>query len=167
MNLAVCIFHSKSGYCDLEKTKESLKTLSCSYTIYLFDTLEEIKEFTINAKEDWILILNDREYLDHKLSEIFNVLFSQDDVGAFSFYCTQLVGTDIIFFLAIRLVRSGVKFKNLTLALDDKNIQIVKILDGWVFEHGIDSYTVHRYLKHHQQSIENNEGGSSTIRKAS
>ena len=90
------------------------------------------------AIEDWFLILSDRETFDKRLVEVMDVLLTQKDVSAYSFYCVQNTPNVPIITTNMRLIKSKLELQELFLLPVDPQAKIVKILDGWIYEHDSD-----------------------------
>lgn len=138
MKLGICIYHSLGGDVAYDKTVESVEDIFCQKKIYFFNTFVEVKEFLKIAKEDWFLILSDREIFDYRLVAAMNVLLSQQDIEAYSFHCVKSTNTDPVITKSIRLIKKGIELQELFLLPRNLDAKVVNILDGWIYDYNTD-----------------------------
>ena len=123
------------------KTTEENKSLTSTTASVddLFDqfaVVENINE--INGafkKNDWFLVLYDNECLSVDLKEaVKNILTMDIAFDALIFFQKD---TDDKLYQSPRLFRKHVRLKENSLLPEDDSMKMVRILDGWVNQHGI------------------------------
>ena len=101
----------------------------------LVKNIEEINNSEKNT--DWYLVLHDNEYLSVDLKEaVKNILTMNLTIpfDALIFLQKDLVGK---FYQSPRLFKKHVRLKENSLLPEDDSMKMVRILDGWVNQHGI------------------------------
>ena len=99
----------------------------------LVKNIEEINNSEKNT--DWYLVLYDNEYLSVDLKEaVKNILTMDIPFDALIFLQKDLVGK---FYQSPRLFKKHVRLKENSLLPEDDSMKMVRILDGWVNQHGI------------------------------
>jgi hypothetical protein len=79
--------------------------------------------------------LNDREYLDCKLSAVFNILMEQKIVDGYFIYCVLNFIPELKFIVLLRLIKNGIFYQKSKMLPERNDLNLVKILDGWICEH--------------------------------
>ena len=144
MNLGVCVVKSVLG--NRRATIQSVKNLPIDFNIHLVDNFIALKQHFLISKEDWTLVLYEREFLDARFNDAFVVMLNEKTVSAYSFCCVIKTNCDPLIIDSVRLFKKGVFLKNDALRPSMPDSSVVKILDGWIYEHGTekDIYTNNR-----------------------
>ena len=132
--LGICIIRCFSG--DRQATIDSVSDLSVKTVNYFLDSFIEVQQHLAVAEEDWTLILYERETLDYRFKDAFAVMLAEADVSAYKFFCTIKTASTPIVVESVRLFKRGVTLKKDALRPAQPELSVIRILDGWIYEHG-------------------------------
>lgn len=136
MQLGICVIRCPFGFGDYQTTVDSIKNLPVNYCIYDIKSYIEVQQHLATTHDDWTLILRDREALDYRFNEAIGVMLTEETVQAYKFYCTIKTVDAPTVIEQFRLFRHGVHLRDQAFRPVDLNSHTVKILDGWIYEHG-------------------------------
>ena len=139
MKLGVCIVKSHSGIIDPQATITSVKKLPVSVKIHYIDSFLGLQDHFLSVQEDWTLVLYERERLDLRFIDAIQVMLAEEKVSAYKFYCVIKTPTAPLIIESVRLFRKGVCLRKDSLRPSLRDSTIVKILDGWIYEHGTEN----------------------------
>ncbi len=145
MKLGVCVVKCVGG--DYERSLTSVECLPVDTIIYSISSFSELQQHFTQVKEDWTLVLYERETLDSCFVEAIQVMLEAITVSAYKFYCTVKTAADPLVIESVRLFRRGVLLRKDALRPLIPDTDVTRILDGWIYEHGTKK-DIHKVFKH-------------------
>lgn len=138
MKLGICVVKCPYGDSDYEATIASVKNLPVKYNIHRIDTFFALQQHFLTVKEDWTLVLYEREALDSRFNDAIITMLAEDTIAAYKFYCTVKTNKAPVVVESVRLFKKGVLLREDALLPLQADSEVIRILDGWVYEHGTD-----------------------------
>lgn len=135
--LGICVINCEYGG-NKEETLASVSDLPVHTHFYFMDSFSDVQQHLVTSKEDWTLILYAREALDVRFNDAIEVMLAEESVSAYKFFCTVKTASTPIVVESVRLFKRGVILKKDALRPAQPELSVVRILDGWIYEHGTD-----------------------------
>ncbi len=135
-NLGICIVSPAYSTLSLDGVMDSVVELPVSVTTYIFETFQEVRHHLEITNDDWNLILYDRERFDSNFVDAIEVMMEAGAVDAYRFCCLRKTEGVPHLIQSIRMYKNGVTLAKHAMRPEKEGLQVVRILDGWIFEDG-------------------------------
>ncbi|MCK5862447.1 MAG: hypothetical protein KAH38_08170 [Candidatus Hydrogenedentes bacterium] len=164
-NLGVCIICPAYSKGSPKKTVESVDVLPVEVTTFFVENHIEAAHHLAITNDDWTLILYEWETLDKTFIDAIQPMMEEQAVDAYRFCCLQKTEDTPRIAESIRMYRRGTALSLTAMQPDTPGLNVLRILDGWVFEHGTrgDYCTFKRSEEAPQQSAKGSESGTDPL----